>query len=360
MTTLRFDGIAHSYGSQKVLEGLDVEIGSGELFTLLGPSGCGKTTLLRIAAGFVRPLAGRVRFDADDVTDVPPYRRNIGMVFQDYALFPDRSIFENVAYGLRARKVAEGEVKRRVDAILEKFGLAPMSQRSPATLSGGQRQRVAMARALVIEPRLLLLDEPLSALDAKLRVEFRGMVQQIQRDYRITTIFVTHDQEEALSISDRIALMHQGALVQVGTPAEIYDSPDNRFAADFIGGANILCAEILERHAAGVSCAVEGETVTVAAARVKLTGAALGGVLCVRPEAWAVEEDSACGAPGGSGLRGEIVAVQFLGAQVSYTVRLPSGTQVRCSSPHRAGEGTRSVKEAVRLRIPADALLLAA
>jgi iron(III) transport system ATP-binding protein len=356
MTTLAFEAISHAYGSQPVLENLNVEIRSGELFTLLGPSGCGKTTLLRIAAGFVRPRAGRVRFDAEDVTDVPPYRRNIGMVFQDYALFPDRSIFENVAYGLRARRVAEGETRKRVDAILEKFGLAPMSGRSPATLSGGQRQRVAMARALVIEPRLLLLDEPLSALDAKLRVEFRGMIQQIQRDYRITTIFVTHDQEEALSISDRIALMHQGNLVQVGSPAEIYDSPDNRFAADFIGGANILAAQIVASRDNEVTFRVEGEEVTLDAARVKRREAGPQRVLCVRPEAWTV--DGADGAV--SGLRGEIVSVQFLGAHVSYTVRLPSGTLVRCSAPHRAGEPPRAVAERVTLRIPADALLLAA
>jgi iron(III) transport system ATP-binding protein len=348
MTTLAFEGISHAYGSQPVLENLNVEIRSGELFTLLGPSGCGKTTLLRIAAGFVRPRAGRVRFDADDVTDVPPYRRNIGMVFQDYALFPDRSIFENVAYGLRARRLAEGETRKRVDAILEKFGLAPMSSRSPATLSGGQRQRVAMARALVIEPRLLLLDEPLSALDAKLRVEFRGMIQQIQRDYRITTIFVTHDQEEALSISDRV--------VQVGSPSEIYDSPDNRFAADFIGGANILGAQIVASRGNEVTCRVEGEQVTLDAAHVKVREAAPKGVLCVRPEAWTV-----AGADSGiRGLRGEIVSVQFLGAHVSYTVRLPSGTLVRCSAPHRAGEPARAVADRVTLGIPADALLLAA
>jgi iron(III) transport system ATP-binding protein len=250
--------------------------------------------------------------------------------------------------------VAGREVKRRVESILDRFGLAPMAQRGPATLSGGQRQRVAMARALVIEPRLLLLDEPLSALDAKLRVEFRGMIQQIQREYAITTIFVTHDQEEALSISDRIALMHAGALVQVGSPAQIYDSPDNRFAADFIGGANILEADIVASSPSEVTCRVEGEQVTVSAERVKLAAPQPRGVLCVRPEAWTVN------APDVPGLRGEIVARQFLGAHVSYTVRLPSGTLVRCNAPHQAGEATRALAERVTLRIPAGALLLAA
>jgi iron(III) transport system ATP-binding protein len=354
MTTLRFEGIGHAYGSQAVLEGLDVEIRSGELFTLLGPSGCGKTTLLRIAAGFVRPLRGRVHFDRDDVTDVPPYRRNTGMVFQDYALFPDRSVRENVAFGLRARRVPEADARRRVDDILGKFGLAPFADRGPANLSGGQRQRVAMARALVIEPRLLLLDEPLSALDAKLRIEFRGMIQQIQRDFGITTLFVTHDQEEALSISDRIALMHEGRLAQVGTPAEIYDSPDNRFAADFIGAANILPAAIVERGAATVTCDVEGERVSIAARGVKVRAGEDRAVLCVRPESWRLDEH------GAGGLRGEIVSIQFLGTHVSYGVRLASGAQVRCSTPHRAGEPARPLNAPVCLQVPPDALLLAA
>jgi iron(III) transport system ATP-binding protein len=243
-----------------------------------------------------------------------------------------------------------------VDAILEKFGLGAMSSRPPGTLSGGQRQRVAMARALVIEPRLLLLDEPLSALDAKLRVEFRGMIRQIQREFAVTTVFVTHDQEEALSISDRIALMSQGAIVQVGTPAQIYDSPQSRFAADFIGGANILPAEILDRRERSVTCRVEGEQVTVDDSRVKLGAGDSSGVLCVRAEAWAAEPSREAS----PALQGTIVAVQFLGAHVSYSVRLPSGAVVRTSSPHRAGEAPLAVEQPVSLRIPANALLLAA
>ena len=357
MTAVHFAEIAHAYGTQRVLDNLSLRIRSGELFTLLGPSGCGKTTLLRIAAGFIRPLLGRVVFDNEDLTDVPPYRRNVGMVFQDYALFPDRSVFENVAYGLRARRCPETQVKTRVNSILERFGLQPFSQRGPAALSGGQRQRVAMARALVISPRMLLLDEPLSALDAKLRIEFRDMIRGIQQEFRITTLFVTHDQEEALSISDRVALMRDGELVQVGSPAEIYDSPANRFAADFIGGANILDAEVVERHASSGSatCKVEDVVVTISGDRVNLRPGSVGGTLCIRTEAWSLEQPSQNTR---SSLLGEVAGKQFLGAQVLYTVRLRSGSIVRCSAPHQFGRPAYEIGAGVALTIPPTAMLV--
>jgi len=240
---IRFEDVTQRYDGVTLFEHLHLEIPSGKFFTLLGPSGCGKTTLLRMLAGFVVPDAGRVWFGESDVTTLPVHKRGVGMVFQDYALFPDRSALANVMYGLDARGVAPRNAKARALAMLGRVGLADFAERSPATLSGGQRQRVAMARALVIEPRLLLLDEPLAALDVKLRVELRAMVRDLQVESGITTVFVTHDQEEALALSDIVAVMDRGRIVQVGAPREIYAEPATGYAADFLGSANLLAAE---------------------------------------------------------------------------------------------------------------------
>ncbi len=237
---IRFDGVTQRYDGAPLFTGLDLEIPSGKFFTLLGPSGCGKTTLLRMLAGFVIPDAGRVWFGDRDVTQLPVHKRAIGMVFQDYALFPDRSALANVMYGLEARGVAAKKGRSRAMAMLERVGLGDLADRSPAKLSGGQRQRVAMARALVIEPELLLLDEPLAALDVKLRVELRAMVRELQLESGITTVFVTHDQEEALAMSDIVAVMDRGSIVQMGGPQEIYAGPLNGYAADFLGSANLI------------------------------------------------------------------------------------------------------------------------
>ena len=237
---IRFERVTQRYDGQPLFAELDLEIPSGQFFTLLGPSGCGKTTLLRMLAGFVVPDAGRIWFGDRDVTALPAHKRGVGMVFQDYALFPDRSALANVMYGLDARGVAAAEAKKRAMAMLDRVGLADLAERSPATLSGGQRQRVAMARALVIEPQLLLLDEPLAALDVKLRVELRAMVRELQLESKVTTVFVTHDQEEALALSDLVAVMDRGRIVQIGAPAEVYARPANAYAADFVGSANVL------------------------------------------------------------------------------------------------------------------------
>ena len=237
---IRFERVTQRYDGQPLFADLDLEIPSGQFFTLLGPSGCGKTTLLRMLAGFVVPDAGRIWFGDRDVTALPVHKRGVGMVFQDYALFPDRSALANVMYGLEARGVPAAEAKKRAMAMLERVGLAGLADRSPAKLSGGQRQRVAMARALVIDPQLLLLDEPLAALDVKLRVELRGMVRDLQLESKVTTVFVTHDQEEALAMSDVIAVMDRGRIVQMGAPAEVYARPANAYAADFVGSANVL------------------------------------------------------------------------------------------------------------------------
>src|SRR6478672_6563714 len=247
---IRFERVTQRYEGQALFSDLDLEIPSGQFFTLLGPSGCGKTTLLRMLAGFVVPDAGRIWFGDRDVTALPVHKRGVGMVFQDYALFPDRSALANVMYGLDARGVPAAEAKKRALAMLERVGLADLAERSPAKLSGGQRQRVAMARALVIEPQLLLLDEPLAALDVKLRVELRAMVRELQLESKVTTVFVTHDQEEALALSDLIAVMDRGRIVQVGTPADVYVRPASAYAADFVGSANVLAdGRIVRREA---------------------------------------------------------------------------------------------------------------
>ena len=227
---------------------VSLEVQTGELFTLLGPSGCGKTTTLRLIAGLESPTAGRIIFDGQDFTALPPFRRNLGMVFQSYALYPHMSIFENVAYGLRARRAAEADIRRRVGEALELVGLGPLAARRPGQLSGGQQQRIALARALVYGPRLLLLDEPLSNLDAKLRVYMREEIRKIQQRAGITTVYVTHDQEEALSISDRLAVIYRGRVVQIGTPAEVYESPATMGVADFLGRANFLEAQVVGTH----------------------------------------------------------------------------------------------------------------
>jgi iron(III) transport system ATP-binding protein len=244
MAAITLDNLVKRFGTQTVLQQLSLHIPDGAFYTLLGPSGCGKTTLLRCIAGFYEPDGGRLLFDRDDVTRVPAHRRDIGMVFQDYALFPDKTAFDNVAYGLRARGVARGELRQRVEKALGDVGLLDLARRYPVQLSGGQRQRVALARALVIRPRVLLMDEPLSNLDAKMRLQMRDVILDLVREAGITTVFVTHDQEEALAMSDQVALMDRGAIAQVGSPEDLYATPSSAYVADFIGSANVLPVDV--------------------------------------------------------------------------------------------------------------------
>lgn len=240
MASIKIDNVQKAFGKVIAVDHLNLEIKDGEFFTFLGPSGCGKTTTLRMIAGFYYPTKGIVRFGDKDMTRVPPEKRNTGMVFQNYALFPHMTVFENVAFGLKVRKVPASELKTRVQEVLRKVRLEKYSDRQVSQLSGGQQQRVALARALVIEPEILLLDEPLSNLDAKLRDEMRSEILRLQKEYKITTIYVTHDQAEALSMSDRIAVFNYGVCHQVGTPSEIYNEPVNDFVASFIGEINLL------------------------------------------------------------------------------------------------------------------------
>jgi iron(III) transport system ATP-binding protein len=240
MSKVTLKNLSKSFGEVVAVQNLNLEIKQGEFFSLLGPSGCGKTTTLRMIAGFELPDSGQIFFDDNDVTYLKPNQRNSGMVFQNYALFPHMRVFENVAFGLQARKVPKSEVRARVNRALALVDLANFESRKVTELSGGQQQRVALARAIVIEPYILLLDEPLSNLDAKLREETREEIRALQRRLGITTIYVTHDQEEAFALSDRIAVMNQGNCHQVGTPEEIYQKPVDRFVANFVGNSNIL------------------------------------------------------------------------------------------------------------------------
>jgi len=232
--------ITKRFGKVVAASNVNLKIGDGEFFTLLGPSGCGKTTTMRIIAGLEHPDEGRVYFDSEDITDVPPHRRNTGMVFQNYALWPHMSVFENVAYGLKVRKRPKTDTNKRVYEVLDLVKLSGLAARLPSQLSGGQQQRVALARALVIEPEVLLLDEPLSNLDAKLRVEMREEIKELQKRLGITTIYVTHDQEEAMAISDRMAIQTEGAIQQIGSPIDVYNRPQNLLVATFLGRGTVL------------------------------------------------------------------------------------------------------------------------
>ncbi len=302
----------------QALDDLSLDIREGELFTFLGPSGCGKTTTLRCIAGFEKPTSGAIDFLGRDFTSIPPFRRNIGMVFQSYALFPHLSIFENVAYGLRIRKLSRREIEERVNRIIALVGLEATQKRKPSELSGGQQQRIALARALVYDPQLLLLDEPLSNLDAKLRVFMREEIRRIQQQAKVTTIYVTHDQEEALSISDRIAVMHAGQVSQVGSPDEIYENPVSIRVADFIGQANFL------------ACSARGDGDPVLTFRsneeitVKNSSGNIRsfrdreGILFVRPEQMEITADP----DHPNSLRGEVKVILYLGSVVRYYVEI--------------------------------------
>ena len=268
MSHLKLDRLHLRYGTAPAVEDLNLEVQDGELVSLLGPSGCGKTTTMRAVAGLLAPAGGTITLGGQDITRLPANRRDIGLVFQSYALFPHLSTFENVAFGLRLRKVQDTELRRRVGDALQVVGLADFAGRLPTNLSGGQQQRVALARAIVIEPRLLLLDEPLSNLDAKLRLDMRGELRRIQRELGVTMLYVTHDQDEALALSDRIVIMRAGRIEQQGTPEQVYARPGTPFVADFMGWQNILSAgavpEPLQRtHPAATHFAWRPEAVTL-------------------------------------------------------------------------------------------------
>lgn len=279
-----FAGVTKCFGESIALNDVSLSVRRGEFMTLLGPSGCGKTTLLNLAAGFFSPDSGEIRIDGAQVNDVPTYQRGIGMMFQNYALFPHMSVANNIAYGLKVRGVSKAERDRRVADVLALVKLAGMGDRKPRQLSGGQQQRVALARALVINPTVLLLDEPFSALDKNLRASMQVELREIQRKVNVTTIFVTHDQSEALSLSDRIAVMSQGRIRQLGTPTDVYRWPSDRFVASFVGDANVLPGHLASVDAGCASVAVGRSQLTVPAG--PLAGVAMNAPVdvFVRPE----------------------------------------------------------------------------
>jgi iron(III) transport system ATP-binding protein len=349
MVAVTIDKLAVSYGGARIIDNLSLTIDSGSFFTLLGPSGCGKTTLLRTLAGFLAVVDGRLLLGERDLTRVPAHQRDIGMVFQDYALFPDKTVFDNVAYGLRARKLSETAIRPRVGEYLERVGLSAFPDRRPAELSGGQRQRVALARALVIQPQLLLMDEPLSNLDAKLRVQVRETIADLQRDAGITTVFVTHDQEEALALSDRIGLMKQGQLEQVGTPEDIYRTPVSAYVGDFVGGANTMKIRLTEPVAAGEAQALPLGWAVVRARVPKPLGAG-DAMLIVRPE------DVMLGAAGPAAIAAVIASKQYLGGTTHYAVTLPDGTRLAVAM-HGPGHNAHKVGANVGLALDAAKVL---
>jgi iron(III) transport system ATP-binding protein len=334
MAAIHIENVTVGYDGKPIIEQCSLTIADGSLFTLLGPSGCGKTTLLRTLAGFIPVMSGRIRFGEGDVTHATAHTRDVGMVFQDYALFPDKTVFDNVAYGLRARKRDEPSIAKTVGEYLERVGLTGYEARRPAELSGGQRQRVALARALAIKPTVLLMDEPLSNLDAKLRGQVRETIADLQKEVGITTVLVTHDQEEALALSDRIGLMRSGALEQVGTPHELYGMPTSAYVADFVGAANVIPVTLPHDVVAGeqFEVGVAGHAIAVTAQPTLKAGSA---ALIARGETLMLRRDVQP-----NSVPVKVKRKQYLGARTLVTVELPSGAtlhvETREDAPHIA------------------------
>jgi spermidine/putrescine transport system ATP-binding protein len=341
------------YDETTAVDAIDAEINAGEFFSLLGPSGCGKTTTLRMIAGFVRPTGGEILLDGVDVAQVPPHQRNVHTVFQNYALFPHLNVADNVAFGLRRRKVGKDETKRRVAEALELVELGRLAGRRPQQLSGGQQQRVALARALVLRPAVLLLDEPLGALDAKIRKQLRLELKALQEEVGITFVFVTHDQEEALSMSDRVAVMSAGRIEQIGTPAEVYEDPATVFVADFLGVSNLMDA------VAESDPTRPPDHCTVAVGDFRLRAAcgdlsASGPVKIVaRPERVNLVEH---GDERGNCLPGMVERTVYVGASLQVMVRLATGAQLQASITNTGGADGYPQGTPVSVHIPADAL----
>lgn len=315
--------VSKVFGGYTALRDVSFEIREGEFMTFLGPSGCGKTTCLRLISGFDTPTSGQVLIAGKDVTSDPPYRRDVNQVFQSYALFPHLTIYENIAFGLRMKKIPQAEIKARVDRVVDMTSLGAFIDRKPAQMSGGQRQRVALARAIVCEPKVLLLDEPLSALDAKLRSQMRVELKQLQKRLGITFIFVTHDQEEALTMSDRVAVINAGRVEQIGTVNEIYYQPATRFVATFIGDTNIVEADVVSRSDGAMRCRLEGGVeLTVKTVR-PVEGDRI--LLSLRPEKVRLYRQN----PGGENCIKGCVSVEiFKGAVDDLTIILDGGLEL--------------------------------
>ncbi|MGM9529363.1 MAG: ABC transporter ATP-binding protein [Phascolarctobacterium sp.] len=340
---INVDNVTKRFGKNTVIDGLSVKINPGEFFTLLGPSGCGKTTLLRMIIGFNSIDGGSIYVDDKLINDVPTNKRNMGMVFQNYAVFPHMSVAENVAFGLKTRKMPKDEIAKAVDEILDVVKIKHLKNRMPADMSGGQQQRVAIGRAIVIHPQVLLMDEPLSNLDAKLRVEMRNAIKHIQQKIGITTVYVTHDQEEALAVSDRIAVMHEGVIQQTGTPQEIYQRPVNRFVSTFIGLSNILPANFyVEGKVQGVSFGAY--RVPMTNLKPQANGTAV--LAAVRPEEFTITQT------GAEGIAATVRSSVFLGVTTHYFLELEDGTEIEVIRPSESGS---IIANGCKVRLLADA-----
>jgi spermidine/putrescine ABC transporter ATP-binding subunit len=321
-------GISVAYGDTMPVRNLSLDIQAGEFLSLLGPSGCGKTTTLRAVAGFVAPSAGDIRIGGQSVVNIPPNQRSIGMVYQNYALFPHMTVAENIAFGMKMRGFPRAEIAQRIPQLLAQLQLSPFGQRYPKQLSGGQQQRVALARALAFNPGVLLLDEPLAALDKQLRGDMQFELRKLQREVGITTIFVTHDQEEALSLSDRIAVLHEGKILQVGTPHEVYKFPCCRFVAEFIGEANMLQSLVV---GSGRDAMLQIDGI---AEKHRLSSAHDSGTVSIllRPEKLHLHTVGEAAPAGHNAIPGRIVNSVFVGTSIKYQVQIGSGRLLRVDS----------------------------
>jgi spermidine/putrescine transport system ATP-binding protein len=348
---IRLVGLTKRFADVTAVDHVDLEVDAGEFFSLLGPSGCGKTTTLRMIAGFEEPSEGHILLDGTDVAYTPPHKRNVNTVFQNYALFPHLDVFDNVAFGLRRAKRPKNEVKERVGTALELVQLGGLESRKPSQLSGGQQQRVALARALVLNPSVLLLDEPLGALDAKLRKALQIELKTLQREVGITFIYVTHDQEEALTMSDRLAVMHGGKVEQIGAPQDVYEDPETLFVADFLGVSNLMDA--VARGARGGLCQVRADAFELAAGagKIDVTGPAK---IVIRPERVELEprEEEA----GPNRLPGMVERLVYVGSAVQVIVRVATGEALQVLVPNTGKVLPYEQGTPVQVHLPVEAL----
>ena len=352
MASIVLENISKNFPGVKALNDINQKIESGKFFTLLGPSGCGKTTLLRTIAGFYRQDSGHVYLSDKVIDDVPAYKRDTGMVFQSYAVFPHMTVYENVAFGLKTRKVDASEIKKRVAKVLEQVHLTGYESRTPDQLSGGQQQRVGLARAMVIEPKVLLMDEPLSNLDAKLRVEMRTEIRSMQKLLGITTIYVTHDQEEALAISDRIAVMNFGVVQQVGTPWEIYKEPVNVFVASFVGDINFIDGKVVDSDTDSINILVNDLKIKAVKPSISVETVKIA----VRPEELSIVTEEVSGSDFTS-IPGTIEKSSFIGAIIRYVVDCGSNLMLMVELHKPQSEALMSNGTSVFVKIPADSIL---
>jgi len=350
MARLQLTGLTKTYGEVHAVAGVDLDIGEGELVVLLGPSGCGKTTTLRMIAGFIAPTAGEIRLGGNDITRQPPWKRNTGLVFQSYALFPHLSVADNVAFGLRMRKLPQPKIATKLTEVLRLVRLEGLANRLPRELSGGQQQRVALARALVIEPDILLLDEPLSNLDAKLRHEVRVEIRELQKELGLTTVMVTHDQEEALTMADRLVVMSNGQVQQVGSQRDLYENPANTFVAGFVGRTNFLHGRVegpgIFRTESGLGICCDE------------SAAANGRTLALRPERLSLATAPLAGAE--NCFPGTVEFASYLGGILEYYVRLTPQDRLMVQAPNKLADAAHDVGDRVYLHWPARASLVLA